>query len=473
MTDEITRMRMFDEHCAKVMELVRGVPYGSNESYFTKDGTYICRVDDYNPYNDIEVMEPVIDSLVSALGLHLDSGLMQRAGLLVAARELIWNNMVLDDMIGDSEVNTKIDEQLEFNNFCASVISLEIEERYESYEDSTGEHVRTLLFAKSSNSLPTLYDPYNDVKLLGIVVTYLYGFNNPKCEPFDPDDWAGSDVFSILASWRNYVAGQMASANPWSWPIVHKGNPNPEDILDVEEGWDRFDRIFKEVVHPMYDNDIVKHEPTDVGNPRDIDWQAANILVRAGYNDATSFSIEDPGGRYYLLPRTNDPRGIPNCIMPFSYTEEGYLQFAAIERYLRDPSNCLELWEGIEDRMHFSPVIGLTEGAELAYVHRQAILKQCLRAMTGDYKTEEELFNELCFRIIQTYETNGYCIDASFNPYQDIAQLSRIVQIILEVSGQPLSINAGADVDMADEMMDYINAYSTEQYYPELYVVEK
>jgi len=94
---------MFDEYCAKIMELVCGAPYGSNESYFTKDGTYMCRVDDYNPYNELEQMKPVIDSLVSALGLRLDSGLMQRAGLLVAARELIWNNMVLDDMIGDSE----------------------------------------------------------------------------------------------------------------------------------------------------------------------------------------------------------------------------------------------------------------------------------------------------------------------------------------------------------------------------------
>jgi len=195
--------------------------------------------------------------------------------------------------------------------------------------------------------------------------------------------------------------------------------------------------------------------------------------VCANYNNATSFSIEDPGGRYYLLPRTNDPRGIPNCIMPFSYTEEGFLQFAAIERYIRDPSNCLELWEDIEARMHFSPVIGLTEGAEIAYVHRQAILKQCLRALTGDYKTEKELFNELCKRIVMTYEMDGYCLDTStYNPYQNIKQLCRIVQIILEVSGQPFSVNPGTDVDMTDEMMDYINTYSSERYYPELYVVK-
>jgi len=103
----------FNVHCAKLMGWYRGS--GMHDTSYYKDtddmsGTYQCEVCDYDPYNDLTKMMPVVDALVSGLGLHLDSGDVQRHGLLIACRILIAGTLIGDN--ADYEVNLLDPEEL-------------------------------------------------------------------------------------------------------------------------------------------------------------------------------------------------------------------------------------------------------------------------------------------------------------------------------------------------------------------------
>ena len=129
------------------------------------------------------------------------------------------------------------------------------------------------------------------------------------------------------------------------------------------------------------------HMHASAGDPEDIWWQAAAILVLAGYKGAIGFGVERDGdGRYYLIPETTDPRGIKSYVMPFAYTEEGFEQFATIERYIRDPANRFGLWETAES--HFTMpenLLGLNFNGDRIYQWRQQILQECLQVMADRY----------------------------------------------------------------------------------------
>jgi hypothetical protein len=175
-------------------------------------------------------------------------------------------------------------------------------------------------------------------------------------------------------------------------------------LSDEDRAWLGMRPVGKEFGSATFDDNDIKtggwsvtfgterpHAPkiqvhTSAGDPENILWQAAAILVLAGYKDATGFGVERGGdGRYYLIPNTLDPRGIKSHVMPFAYTEEGFEQFATIERYIRDPKNGFGLWETAESCFTIPTVLGLNPGAEIVYQWRQEILKECLSVMADRY----------------------------------------------------------------------------------------
>jgi len=93
MSDE---QEKFNAYCAKVIGYYRG-QYSADAIYFEEDNRLVMPVSEYDPYNDFMKMQPVIDSLISGLGLHLDSGEVQQHGLLITCRNLILKHMIDDD----------------------------------------------------------------------------------------------------------------------------------------------------------------------------------------------------------------------------------------------------------------------------------------------------------------------------------------------------------------------------------------
>jgi len=99
MSDE---QEKFNAYCAKVLGWRRGTTGKFINEYYMLEigalyGSFMGMVDEYNPYNDLSKMQPVIDSLISGLGLHLDSGEVQQHGLLITCRNLILKHMIDDD----------------------------------------------------------------------------------------------------------------------------------------------------------------------------------------------------------------------------------------------------------------------------------------------------------------------------------------------------------------------------------------
>lgn len=195
------------------------------------------------------------------------------------------------------------------------------------------------------------------------------------------------------------------------------------------------------------------------GDPTSFYWQAADILVKAGYHNFNRF--QSHAGLYYL---SNDTDVFPtrNELLEFErFTENGFKQSDAIEGYIRDPKNDLKLWEKFSSSTKEQPC-----EATVATMHvsRLDIILDCLSAMAEKYITDEVRFNKMCIQIKSDYGIEGISgIPAhAFNPYRDIYQLIGIVELTFKENEQGFVLVP--DVSIFQQMRNYICAITNEPF---------
>jgi len=128
--------------------------------------------------------------------------------------------------------------------------------------------------------------------------------------------------------------------------------------------------------------------------------------------------------------------------------------------------------------------LSATVEAVIAQCHEPLVvytdsLKEAMRDYVNKFgeeevKTDEERFDELCVKIKTTFAFDGYCLLGSYSPYRHIEQLSSIVELVVQNSQQPFVMQnaCGGPPDMMSIMRGFVTKYSSEQYLPEIYVVE-
>lgn len=201
-------------------------------------------------------------------------------------------------------------------------------------------------------------------------------------------------------------------------------------------------------------------------------YHAARILTITNHRGYENFYV-DGGGVYHLTTASFDfllrTKGDTEEVEPFSDRPNGLAQLFAIESYLRNPSHCLDLWEEISEA---DPSIVQEVTLNAIHQHKKMIVRKCLETLAGAYKKPEEKFNELCLEIRRKLDRGWFGIDkVIFDPYNNIKELSRIVEVVVTVSDQPMVIQKpfSGELDMLVEMREYVETYSDERYLPELY----
>lgn len=334
--------KLVNRLCVKVMGWARGTTRVTDDIYFDEDGNMAVAAATYNPYNNIAYMEPVIDSLISSLGLRLDTGLVQTEGILGASRQLILDNIISEE---DKKELLGIDK--------------------------------------------LVHQPY-----------------------------------------------EACTEHPLARELT--GMIEDEDI-------------------PCADKD--EYDFTCVGNPQSIYWQAANILVLSDYNRYVSFYYD--AVLSYQLTHNDGAESLEL----FEDSEIGLIQFTVIEKYLRNPTNGLGLWETVSDaHMYYPSKQDVT--INNLHKHRKFLVRTCLEKLAEDYMCDKEKkFNLHCRSIVRAGEYDGYCIDLStFNPYSDTLQLSRIVEKVIKQTMEPFSIDNFANVDIMENMREYVWVYGNEEF---------
>lgn len=346
-------------------------------------------------------------------------------------------------------MKTENEEQLQqrFNKFCAATMEYKVGGgcaggAYVTVVDGHQEFVCDIDY----------YNPWdNPLQLIPVADILMQG------EAFAPNAPQLMVAQGAFLGLREYVIGCMDRVMTVEYDEVPWYDTTTDTMHDPDDAQCHVNELPKAI------------QPADETN---IMYHAARILTIANHRGYENFYV-DGDGVYHLTNADFDflfrTKNDTEEVEPFSDRPNGLAQMVTIESYLRNFNNCLDLWEEISETCA-SIVQNVTLSA--IHQHKKMIVRKCLEALAGAYESDEEKFNKLCLKISNKLDCERVSVDlATIDPYNNIQQLSRIVEVVVTISDQPMVIQKpfSGKLDMLVEMREYVETYSDERYLPELY----
>ena len=417
----------FNASCASVMGYTLTGSNGIGNikpTYTDKDGLHEFFVKNYNPYDSPTQRQDVID-IINARGvagpleeLIDEVGQTEAEKLFIMASHPPKINFVED---GDYLIfandpllpEEKMDDHKEtlVNAFCAKIMG---------YTERPGNNDKPLYYDEDGFYIGRVedYKPWDDLiplKEVANIFTEQTGLS--------PDnDKVAKD--GMLSAYRDFLLSNIVTE---------------DDIEELKDEKINFERMG--------------------GDPTNINWQAGRILVLVNYRGFTSF-YSGCTDEYFLAKEPDSSDGIESIEID-SFNDNGLSQSNAIEGYIRDPANGLELWERAEGAID---TMGTTiRTTTTVQAQRTGIIRKCLEMMAAEYMSEEDKFNDRCRRIVSAYGEPCTFVD-EYNPYDNVDQLAGVIEIVIIEAGKDFLVDHDTCVNFTEEMRAYVKWYGSEEY---------
>lgn len=418
-------IEQFNNYCAKVLKYVIG-RFEDHPVYYTPDGYYVIRKNEFDPYNKFEQAGPVVDELLARFGITMNVEIVEKFGYTAAARELILHAIAKHPL--DDEGNLKTSEMVEENDLVDDgmdgvgndILRMIRERQAENDRKDKEDQIKTfnghcaaiMGWTRNGDGVGPLY--YNVADEYVAEVEYYNPHGNTlqlqKALNILKDDYGLVPEGSSSESARQLI-----------WWYVAFGSECPKKK--------------EEDFHHDLDVNSQYQEPPPV-------WQEPPIEDRVGeiFNKQCIDVVEAESksrGYRIALPRTFDPYNNTGDLL---YTLE------VILKKLPDEMNFV-MWGG-ENRDNIT--------AMREFVEEYATDKYML--------SEEDQFNKMCAGLVEAYDiVDCQPIDDTFDPYDNINDLTPIVSVIIETVGVGFTIEAPSiEYDIHNRLRAYAQEYGPE-----------
>ena len=403
----------FNDYCVRTMGFTTGHGCGEG-AYYDQNGDWCYNVADYFPCQNVIQLLEVANVLMRDCGITAEQATnMADVGVEAGVRNYIHECMYgSETKIGGHIIHKgNLRETLDLSNHSITVETLQ--------EAIDGAYTIGYPIAITARGVTESqgFVAHNERDFITMAYDALLSSSDDRITINAFEELSDEEAIAVMEE-------------DYSWCA-----PEPCDILDCEEGWDAFDKIFKEVVHPMYEND--GDDPQDKFNT-----QCRGIMFK---HTST------------VLPQDFDPY--------YNGTQLIYV-LETLLRYLPNSIHCM-IAAGQKDMENNEDI---THGLDVTWHMRKFIESYG----TDEWMmTEEAQFIKLCTKIKTTFQSDGYCLEGNtYDPYNNHEQLMGIVELVVQNSQQPFVMQnaCGGPPDMMGVMRGFVTKYSDEQYLPELYV---
>lgn len=419
-------IEQFNDYCARVLGYVVG-RFEDHPVYYTHDGYFVGRKNEYDPYNNLECALEVVDELVAKFGIAVNAGTVRDYGSTAGAHQLI-NNAIANYPLND-EGNLKTSEMVEEKGSeddgmdgVGNDILRMIRERQEetnkedkkNKKESFNEHCADIVgLASVSEYVKDAldYNPYNNVRQLQSVLNVLkddYGL-----VPEEPS----AEAARKLIWW--YVA--FGSECP---------KKKDEEFIQFHEDGDYLQFHHDLDVNSQYQEPPpVREAPVEEeGSVNEFNAQCINIVRTHSKNRGYSIAL-------------------PDFFDPYNNTDNLLYVLEVVLKV-------------VPDSITFNVSAGQNTDmiAEMRlFINTYGIDKYML--------SEEDQFNKMCAGLVEAYDIDDCQPVESefFNPYDVIQDLTPIVSVIIETVGVGFTIEApSVDYDIHNRLRAYAQEYGQE-----------